>query len=181
MPLREKIAAAFSEGGGGVGAMSSREKSPYYGALQQVVDSLFADLTEEERIADMAGVPGARKVRRLDVILAAEAVDLPDELQEIVNLLPPSTFTRRRLCDQLNSAGSEGMPGGTEVRHRRVGGGSCAQLVQLTTNSAYCSRAIVDICCRWRECVYGSKSVAYNSQKSRVGLTCGGWDAQFAG
>ena len=84
--------------------MSSREKSPYYGALQQVVDSLFADLTEEERIADMAGTPGARKVRRLDVILAAEAVDLPDELQEIVNLLPPSTFTRRRLCDQLNSA-----------------------------------------------------------------------------
>ena len=77
--------------------MSSRERSPYYGALQQVVDSLFADLTEEERIADMAGVPGARKVRRLDVILAAEAVDLPDELQEIVNLLPPSTlFTRRR-------------------------------------------------------------------------------------
>ena len=73
--------------------MSSREKSPYYGSLQQVVDSLFADLTEEERIADMAGVPGARKVRRLDVILAAEAVDLP-----------PSTFTRRRLCDQLNSA-----------------------------------------------------------------------------
>ena len=68
--------------------MSSREKSPYYGALQQVVDSLFADLTEEERIADMA----------------AEAVDLPDELQEIVNLLPPSAFTRRRLCDQLNSA-----------------------------------------------------------------------------
>lgn len=40
--------------------MSSREKSPYYGSLQQVVDSLFADLTEEERIADMAGVPGAR-------------------------------------------------------------------------------------------------------------------------
>lgn len=102
--LREKVAAAFNESGGGVGAMSSREKSPYYGSLQQVVDSLFADLTEEERIADMAGVPGARKVRRLDVILAAEAVDLPDELQEIVNLLPPSTFTRRRLCDQLNSA-----------------------------------------------------------------------------
>lgn len=77
--------------------MSSREKSPYYGSLQQVVDSLFADLTEEERIADMAGVPGAAaRCARLDVILAAEAVDLPDELQEIVNLLPPSTFTRRR-------------------------------------------------------------------------------------
>ena len=89
--------------------MSSREKSPYYGALQQVVDSLFADLTEEERIADMSGVPGARKVRRLDVILAAEAVDLPDDLREIVNLLPPSTFTRRRLCDQLNSAVAGGI------------------------------------------------------------------------
>ena len=157
--------------------MSSREKSPYYGSLQQVVDSLFADLTEEERIADMAGVPGARKVRRLDVILAAEAVDLPDELQEIAaseHLHAPAALRSvelrcRRACL------------GTEVRHRRVGGGSCTQLVQLTTNSAYCPRAIVDICCRWRECVYGSKSVAYNSQKSRVGLTCGGWDARFAG
>ena len=84
--------------------MSSREKSPYYGSLQQVVDSLFADLTEEELIADMAGTTGARMGRRLEVSLAAEAVELPDELQEIVILLPPSTFTRRRLCDQLNSA-----------------------------------------------------------------------------
>lgn len=30
--------------------MSSREKSPYYGSLQQVVNSLFADLTEEEAL-----------------------------------------------------------------------------------------------------------------------------------
>ena len=51
--------------------MSSREKSPYYGAFAAGGRLLFADLTEEERIADMAGVPGARKVRRLDVILAA--------------------------------------------------------------------------------------------------------------
>lgn len=84
--------------------MANREKSPYYGALQQVVDTLFGDLTEEERIAEQAGMPGARKVRRLDVIMAAETVDLPDDLREIVNLLPPSSFTRRRLCDQLNSA-----------------------------------------------------------------------------
>ena len=84
--------------------MANREKSPYYGALQQMVDSLFEDLTEEERVAEQAGIPGARKVRRLDVILAAESIDLPDDLREIVNLLPPSSFTRRRLCDQLNSS-----------------------------------------------------------------------------
>lgn len=84
--------------------MAGLEKSDSYGALQKVVDSLFEDLTEQERIAEQAGTPGARTVRRLDVIMAAEAVDLPDDLLEIVNLLPPSAFTRRRLCDQLNSA-----------------------------------------------------------------------------
>ena len=30
--------------------------------------------------------------------------DLPDDLAEIVNLLPPGSYTRQRLCDQLNSA-----------------------------------------------------------------------------
>ena len=30
--------------------------------------------------------------------------DLPDDLQEIVSLLPPGSYTRERLCDQLNSA-----------------------------------------------------------------------------
>jgi hypothetical protein len=38
------------------------------------------------------------------VVLAAEAGDPPDDLLEIVNLLPPGMFTRIRLCDQLNSA-----------------------------------------------------------------------------
>ena len=30
--------------------------------------------------------------------------DLPDDLDEIIALLPPGTYTRQRLCDQLNSA-----------------------------------------------------------------------------
>ena len=42
--------------------------------------------------------------RRLDIVVAAEAADLPDDLAEIVNLLPPGSYTRQRLCDQLNSA-----------------------------------------------------------------------------
>ena len=43
--------------------------------MQGVVDSLFAD-------ADV------KAVRRLDVVLAAEASDMPDDLMEIVKLLP---------------------------------------------------------------------------------------------
>ena len=70
----------------------SVEPSPSYGALQAIVDELF-----EGRSRDF-------EIRRLDVVLAAEASDLPDDLLEIVNLLPPGTFTRIRLCDQLNSA-----------------------------------------------------------------------------
>ena len=68
---------------------TNAHRSPHYGALQEVIDSLFDD---EER------------VRRLDVVMAAEASDLPEDLLEIVNLLPPGTFTRQRLCDQLNSS-----------------------------------------------------------------------------
>ena len=43
-------------------------------------------------------------VRRLDVVIAAEAADLPDELMRVVNLLPPGDYTRQKLCDQINSA-----------------------------------------------------------------------------
>lgn len=57
--------------------------------LQRFVDSLFRD---------------ARSVRRLDAIILSEALDLPAELVDIVSLLPPGTYARPRLCDQLNSA-----------------------------------------------------------------------------
>jgi len=71
---------------------SNTVRSPHYGALQDVVDSLYLGLGPKE------------KLRRLDIVVAAEAADLPDDLAEIVNLLPPGSYTRQRLCDQLNSA-----------------------------------------------------------------------------
>ncbi len=70
----------------------SVEPSPDFGALQAIVDDLFED------------TPWDHEVRRLDVVLAAESNDLPEDLQEIARLLPPGTFTRERLCDQLNSS-----------------------------------------------------------------------------
>jgi hypothetical protein len=57
--------------------------------LQRFIDSLFRD---------------ASRVARLDALVRGEALDLPSELLGIVNLLPPGTYTRQRMCDQLNSA-----------------------------------------------------------------------------
>ncbi len=87
-------------------AGSNRERSPHYGALQDVVDSVFASVVDESdpAAAALAAVGMGPKVRRLDVVLAAEAADLPDDLREIVELLPPGDYTRQRLCLQINSA-----------------------------------------------------------------------------
>lgn len=74
------------------------DRSEFYGALQRIVDVLFEDL--EPADADEQGPT----VRRLDVIIAAEAADLPEDLTRIVSLLPPGDYTRQRLCDQINSA-----------------------------------------------------------------------------
>ena len=65
------------------------ERSDDFGALQKVVDSLYA---------------GEEQVSRLDVVLAAEAADLPRDLIEVVELLPPGRYTRTKLCTQLNSS-----------------------------------------------------------------------------
>lgn len=70
---------------------SNVKRSEHFGQLQRVVDSVFVS-------AD------TKHVRRLDVVVAAESFDLPDDLTEIIGLLPPGTYTRQRLCDQLNSA-----------------------------------------------------------------------------
>ena len=72
-------------------AGSNARRSPQYGAMQDIVDGLFAD-------------GDVKAVRRLDVVLAAEASDLPDDLREVVALLPPGSYTRQRLCDQINSS-----------------------------------------------------------------------------
>ena len=65
------------------------EKSPDYSIMQKLVDDLFA--TDEF-------------VRRLDAVLMAESYDLPPDLIEVVELLPPGTYNRQRLCDQINSS-----------------------------------------------------------------------------
>ena len=64
-------------------------QGPQFGVLQQFVDRLFQDREE---------------LSRLDVVLEAEACDLGEDLLEIINLLPPGTYSRIRLCSQLNSA-----------------------------------------------------------------------------
>ncbi len=78
------------------------DRSSHYGSLQKVVDSLFAD----DDIPHMQQIDEAQafKVSRLQVVVAAETADLPDDLLRIVNLLPPGNYTRQRLTDQLNSA-----------------------------------------------------------------------------
>ena len=60
-----------------------------YGELQSHVDGLYATRTV---------------VDRLDLVMQAEVLDLDADLQEIVSLLPPGSYERQRLCDQLNSA-----------------------------------------------------------------------------
>lgn len=69
--------------------MAIIEPSADYGMLQKVVDELYRS---------------ARFVKRLDVIVLSEAYDLPRDLVEIVELLPPGTYDRQALCDQLNSS-----------------------------------------------------------------------------
>ncbi len=67
-------------------------RSESYGALQDIVDSLFVNKGPLD------------EVRRLDVIVAGESGDLPVDLQEVIALLPPGNYSRQRLCDQLNSS-----------------------------------------------------------------------------
>lgn len=68
-----------------IGAFQAEE----FGDLQRLVDGLFAD---------------RKTVDRLDVVVQAEILDLAPDLMEIVNLMPPGTYDRQRLCDQINSA-----------------------------------------------------------------------------
>jgi hypothetical protein len=57
--------------------------------LQRMIDSLYRE---------------TKVVTRLDVVVRSEAMDLPAELRELVELLPPGEYKRQKLCDQLNSA-----------------------------------------------------------------------------
>lgn len=82
--------------------MSNVKRSPYYGALQHVIDDLFRD--DNAPYMQLIDEDAAFKVSKLDTVVAAESADLPEELMRIVTMLPPGEYTRRRLTDQLNSA-----------------------------------------------------------------------------
>lgn len=69
--------------------MALLERSESYGELQRVVDYLYKS---------------SEMVERLDVIIAAEMFDIHSDLREIVDLLPPGSYTRSALCVQLNSS-----------------------------------------------------------------------------
>lgn len=64
-------------------------QSESYGELQRLIDGLFL---------------GRQAVDRLDLVVQAELLDLDRDLMEIVELVPPGSYDRQRLCDQLNSA-----------------------------------------------------------------------------
>ena len=65
-------------------------QSEEFGELQRLVDGMFAG--------------GRTSIERLYIVVQAEILDLSADLLEIVNLLPPGTYDRQRLCDQINSA-----------------------------------------------------------------------------
>lgn len=69
----------------------SVEQSEHFGALQKIVNELYKDK------------PRDYEVKQLAVVLAAESNDLPADLIEVVNLVPSTSYTRQKLCDQLNS------------------------------------------------------------------------------
>ncbi|MDI6901331.1 MAG: hypothetical protein QMC79_06540 [Anaerosomatales bacterium] len=58
-------------------------------SLARVIDAVFAS---------------AHRAPRLEIITRAHVADLPAEVLGLLDLLPPGTYTRQRLCDQLNSA-----------------------------------------------------------------------------
>lgn len=60
-----------------------------FGDLQHLIDIAYAD---------------KKIVKRLDLIVLAEARDIHEDLIEIISLLPPGSYSRQRMCDQLNSA-----------------------------------------------------------------------------
>ena len=68
--------------------MAGVKRSPHYGELQVIVDKLFRD---------------KKAANSLEALVLAESYDLPADLIEVVELVPPGTYTRQRFCDQVNS------------------------------------------------------------------------------
>ena len=64
--------------------------APEYGELQHLVDGLFEDDPK-------------RLVSKIDILVCADIEGICGDLREVVDLLPGGRYTRRRLCDQMNS------------------------------------------------------------------------------
>jgi len=65
------------------------KKSEHYGELQDLIDELF-----ESR----------NTLTSMELLVNAEIRDLHPDLIEICQIVPPGTYSRQALCDQLNSA-----------------------------------------------------------------------------
>ena len=63
-------------------------RSEDYGVLQDLINTLFAR---------------KEQASRLDLVLLAESCDVCDDIMEVCTLMPSGTYTRTRLCDQMNS------------------------------------------------------------------------------
>ena len=59
-----------------------------YGVLQDLVDGLFGR---------------SPLVSRIELITQAEIHDVSPEVMEVVELMPPGTYTRAQMADQMNS------------------------------------------------------------------------------
>lgn len=58
------------------------------GVFQDLVDALFRN---------------GRSATRRDLVLLAELQDASDDVLEVVELMPPGTYTRAEMADQMNS------------------------------------------------------------------------------
>ena len=68
--------------------MARIQRSPHYGELQEIVDKLYRD---------------KKMATALEALVLAESYDLPADLIECVELMPPGSYSRQRFCGQLNS------------------------------------------------------------------------------
>jgi len=65
------------------------EPAPEFGDLQYLLDMVFRN---------------SDRTTQIDLILAAEQLDLCEDLLEICRLVPAGTYTRPRLCDKMNAS-----------------------------------------------------------------------------
>ena len=59
-----------------------------FGVLQDLVDVAFR---------------GKERASRMDLVIQAEVHDVSADIMEVVELMPPGTYDRGQMCDQMNS------------------------------------------------------------------------------